>query len=287
MLYRDLLPFLLARNLVQTRPPPRVLDPLPAWYRADRTYEFHQGAPGHDIEHCYPLKNEVQRLIQSKDLSLTDSDHNVQNNPLPPHGPAVNMIEDYQEAGLVLHAQDIKTPLVQIHVKMCEATLFSHDHDACEICSMDSRGCIQVREDIKGLMDRRELVITREEKSICVVTPVFKVRERLEVTYSSAKPAVTPLVICLPGPKPYVSQKAIPYKYESTILEDDKEIPLSPSTSVDNIAESSQVLRSGRILPDVVQKKTSAPVEKAVPVQNPGKGKAASQPSGIVYEDSD
>lgn len=44
-------------------------------------------------------------------------------------------------------------------------------------------------------MDKRELIVTREDKSVCVITPVFKVPEhpkRLEITYSSAKPAVTP-----------------------------------------------------------------------------------------------
>lgn len=132
-----MLPSLLVSNLVQTKPPPPVQNPLPARYRTDRTYAFHLGAPGHDIEHCYPLKNEVQRLIQSKDLSFTDLE-NVLNNPLPFRGPAVNMIEHYQEDGLVLSAQDIKAPLVPIHVKMCEAILFSH-HDACEVCSGDSR----------------------------------------------------------------------------------------------------------------------------------------------------
>jgi len=148
---------------------------------------------------------------------------------------------------------------------------------------------VQVQNDIQGLLDRKELIVTREDKgkSVSVVTPVFKTQEWLVVTPNSAKPAVTPLVIFLPGPKPYVSQKAIPYKYECTILENGKEISLNPLASMDNIAESSQVLRSGRILPAVVQKKTSAPVEEPVQERNSGKGKVVGQPSGIVYEDSD
>jgi hypothetical protein len=76
-LYKDLLPSLLARNLVQLKAPPHVQNPLPHWYRADRTCEFHRGAPGHDIEQCYSLKDEVQKLIHSKDLSFTDLDPNV------------------------------------------------------------------------------------------------------------------------------------------------------------------------------------------------------------------
>jgi hypothetical protein len=105
------------------------------------------------------------------------------------------MIQDYQEDSLVLNACDIKTPLVPIHVKMCEATLFSHDHEACDICSVDPRGCMQVQNDLQGLLDRNELIVTRKEKdkSVCVVTPVFRTRQPLVITVNRAKPAGTPL----------------------------------------------------------------------------------------------
>jgi hypothetical protein len=207
MSYKDLLPSMLERNLVQTRPPPRAPNHIPHWYHPELTCEFHQGAPGHDVEHCYPLKDAVQKLIQSKDLSFTDPDPVVQNNPLPPHGPAINMIQDYQEDSLVLNACDIKTPLVPIHVKMCEATLFSHDHEACDICSVDPRGCMQVQNDLQGLLDRKELIVTRKEKdkSVCVVTPVFRTRQPLVITVNRTKQAGTPLVICPPEQLPYTS----------------------------------------------------------------------------------
>jgi hypothetical protein len=93
-------------------------------------------------------------------------------------------------------------------------------------------------------------------------------------------------VICLPGPWPYTSQKSIPYKYEATILEDGKEIPLHPMASVVNIAGSSKILTSGRVLPAAVQGKVSAPAMEPVQVQDPGKGKNVGQSSGIVYSDS-
>ena len=97
MKYADLLPALLAKNLVQTKPPPPVPKRLPAWYRTDLTCAFHQGAPGHDVEHCYALKKEVQNLVRANLLSFRDSNPNVQVNPLPNHGSSVNMIQDYQE----------------------------------------------------------------------------------------------------------------------------------------------------------------------------------------------
>ncbi|XP_039688638.1 uncharacterized protein [Medicago truncatula] len=72
----------------------------------------------------------------------------------------------------------------------------------------------------------------------------------------------------------------MPYNYESASIENGKEISLSPSTSVSIIAENSQILRSGRILPAVVQAKKKTLVIESVPILDPSKGKSVVQPSG-------
>jgi hypothetical protein len=72
MTYAELLPILLMKNLVQTRKPPRVPNELPVWYQPDLSCAFHQGAPGHDIEHCFSLKSEVQKLIEANMLFFED-----------------------------------------------------------------------------------------------------------------------------------------------------------------------------------------------------------------------
>ncbi|GAU48671.1 hypothetical protein TSUD_405990 [Trifolium subterraneum] len=61
-----------------TRPPPPVPVVLPPWYRSDLTCVFHQGAPGHDVERCYPLKKAHQDLVRNKVLSFKDENPNVQ-----------------------------------------------------------------------------------------------------------------------------------------------------------------------------------------------------------------
>jgi len=66
--YAELLPDLLKKNLVQTRPPPRVPKKLSAGYRPDLSCAFYQGAPGHDIEQCFAFRTVVQKLIQDKAL---------------------------------------------------------------------------------------------------------------------------------------------------------------------------------------------------------------------------
>ena len=94
MSYAELLPTLIQKKLVQTQPPPVVPSPLPWYYKANQTCAFHQGAPGHSVENCYPLRTEVQRLVKSGILSFKDVGPNVKDNPLPKHGGVnvVNMV---------------------------------------------------------------------------------------------------------------------------------------------------------------------------------------------------
>ncbi|KAI5413099.1 hypothetical protein KIW84_057646 [Lathyrus oleraceus] len=53
------------------------------------------GAPGHDIENCYPLKYKVQKLVKSGMVSFKDRAPNVKANSLSAHGnTSVNMVDD-------------------------------------------------------------------------------------------------------------------------------------------------------------------------------------------------
>lgn len=219
----------------------------------------------------------MQRLINDGKITFTDSAPNIQTNPLPNHGAAtVNMIEDCQKTRPILNVQHIRAPLVPLHAKLCKVDLFEHDHDICEICIMNSGGCQKVRNDIQGLLDRGELVVERKCDDVCVITP----EGPLEVFYDSRKSTITPLVICLPGPLPYASEKAIPYKYNATMIEEGREFPIPPLSSVDNIVEDSRVLRNGRVVPIVFPKKIGAPVNKEVRTEDAGIAKEVDQPNG-------
>ncbi|GAU22854.1 hypothetical protein TSUD_282210 [Trifolium subterraneum] len=251
MKYADLLPALLAKNFVQTRPPPLVPAVLPTWYRSDLTCAFHQGAPGHDVERCNALKKVVQELIRNKVLTFKDENPNVRNNPLPNHGSSVHFIQSCQETSTTLSG-----------------------------CLKNPQGCSRVQEDIQRLMDKGELVVTKKSEDVCVIVPEFNVSDHLEMIYNSGEPTVTPLVICLPGPMPYTSLRAVPYRYDAIMLQDGMETPIPPLISVDNIADNSKILRSGRILPGVVQGRTGSSVEKTQIPDSSGTGER-------VYEDSD
>lgn len=275
--YAELLPGLLKKNLVQTRAPPPVPEKLPSWYRLDQTCDFHQGGRGHNIETCYAFKSTVQRLINDGKITFTDSALNVQTNPLPNHGaPAVNMVEDCQRTHLILDVQHIQTPLVSLHAKLCKVNLFEHDHDISEVCQLKSGGCQKVRGDIQGLLDRGELIVERRCDDVCVITP----EQPFEIFYNSRKSTATPLVICLPGPIPYVSEKAIPYKYNATMIEGGHEVPIPPLPYVSNVAGDSRILRNGRVVPIVFPKKVNAPMIEEAPAKDPHAVKEVSQSNG-------
>ena len=86
------------------------------------------------------------------------------------------------------------------------------------------------------LFSRNESIIADYvEEGVNVIVPCFGAPAHLEVEYYSK--SLTPLVISLPGPIPYKSDKVVPYKYNATILEDGVEVPIQPMPDVGNIAE--------------------------------------------------
>ena len=77
MKYAELLPTFLRENLVQTRPPPPIPKKLSAHWRPDLCCTFHQGAQGRDVENCFPLKIEVQKLIDADVLPFKNLNPSV------------------------------------------------------------------------------------------------------------------------------------------------------------------------------------------------------------------
>ncbi|KAI5421073.1 hypothetical protein KIW84_044783 [Lathyrus oleraceus] len=75
----------------------------------------------------------------------------------------------------------------------------------------------------------------------------------------------------LAGPVPYASDRAVPYQYNATMLENGQEVPLPMTSSVVSIADVTKVTRSGRVFGSVfpndvegVNKKVDVPVVNLV-----------------------
>jgi hypothetical protein len=252
-----LFPALLAKNHVQTRSPPPVPKDLPYWYKADQFCAYHQGAPGHSIENCFGLKSDVQRLIKSDILSFKDVNPNVQVNPLPQHGSAsVNMVYGCPGSFWIHDVRLLGESLVMKHARYNKNGFVPpHNYASCRVCSRNSQGCLTVVTDLQDQMDQGYIVayqardyikvnMVNSDNEVNFIVPQFNDSEPIQITYDSRKTSVTPLVINLSGPVPYQFDKSVPYKYNATMTENGKDVPLP---SIVNVTDVRRVTRSGRI----------------------------------------
>jgi hypothetical protein len=214
MTYAELYPSLIDRKLITPRDPPAVPTNPQWWYKPERHCVYHSGAPTHDVENCYPLKTKVQDLVRSGILFFEDVGPNVKKNPLPEHGKAaINMVQGCPGKYKVLYANDIRQYLVEMHKLLCEHSHYEHDHDRCQVCTINERGCRQVRKDIQEMLDQGmiEILQNRNEDEVDVITHVFKIPDPVVMKYDGSKKKVMPTLVIKPaGHVPYVSDKAVP-----------------------------------------------------------------------------
>ncbi|KAI5394883.1 hypothetical protein KIW84_061490 [Lathyrus oleraceus] len=221
------------------------------WYKPKLHCVYHSGALGHDVENCYPLKTKVQDLVRSGILCFEDVGPNVKKNPLPKHGKSsINMVQGCPGKYKVKYVSHIRQSLVEMHKVLCDYSHYENDHDRCRVCTVNQRGCRQVRKDIQEMLDEGVIEILQNrdaDDEVNVISPVFRIPEPVVIRYDDNKQKASPSLIIKPaGPVPYSSDKAIPFRYNAVALEDGKEVPL-PSTSVVNIVDVSSLTRSGRV----------------------------------------
>ncbi|XP_058741755.1 uncharacterized protein LOC131614145 [Vicia villosa] len=210
MTYAQVLPYLLDLKLVQLR---TLATPakLPPNWDANARCEFHFGAPGHNIENCKALKNLVQNLLDSKAIEFTlTQGPNVVQNPMPPHGT---------------HAANA--------IEVVE--------DACLAKDVIELGSLLPL--LKSDLLRMGLYSGCGE--------FFNV---VSIPYTPAKILVParapPLVITLPGPVPYTSEKAIPWNYGGEVFYQGAKYEIKmpvEKEDVDNVVGVGRMTRSGRI----------------------------------------
>lgn len=146
------------------------------------------------------------------------------------------MVEGCQGIYQVYDVRFMRGSLVEMHKSLFRiAFIPSHDYTACEVCSIKPRACPLVRKDIQELLDIRTIVFVYSknlENNVNAIIPQFNIPEPLEITFDSHNSMISPLVIYLQGPSLYQSNKVVPYKYQATVIEDGKEVPLPSMPSV-------------------------------------------------------
>ncbi|XP_050877338.1 uncharacterized protein LOC127081095 [Lathyrus oleraceus] len=258
MPYSHILPYLLRGSLVQLRelgPPPAILPPD---YDANARCEFHSGAPGNSIENCKALKYKFQDLIDSKAITFSPKGPNVNNNPVPPHNNAsVNMMEADNGRRLMSCVDELKTPLIEIKNALMKNNVFPICGNDCEHYLINPQQCRTLKSVIQQLMNQGILVVdcpsTKEYVSTLEIpydeVPPLQIPYDFSQLTLSTNP-VTPIIITVLTPFPYVDTKAVPWMYDTSVYIHGQKIqeePLKSSDPMINITSTSGVTRSGRI----------------------------------------
>ncbi|XP_050896229.1 uncharacterized protein LOC127102962 [Lathyrus oleraceus] len=216
MMYAELYPSLVIKNLIQPRNPPQTPEPLPWWFKPILNYAFHQGAPGRDIANCYPLKVfDVRRIQRSlveihRDMCLF-SDYE--------HDHDVCVICSVNPRGCVILKRDTQKLMDENVIQIQQSRYMGNDVNVIvPVFKTPGRVVIQYESSKK---DNR---------------------------------SVLPLVIRLEVPVPYSSDKDVPYKYNATMIENGQEAPVPVANSVVSIVNVVKVTRSGRVFGPVSPK---------------------------------
>ncbi|KAI5409054.1 hypothetical protein KIW84_054752 [Lathyrus oleraceus] len=193
MTYVELYPSLVERKLITPRDPPAIPANPQWWYKPELHYVYHSGAPGHDVENCYPLKTKVQYLVRCGILCFEDVGPNVKKNPLPEHEKSVNMVQGCPGKYKVKYVSHIRQSLVELHRLLCEYNHYEHDHDRCRICPVNRLGCRHVCKDLQEMLDEgvieilQNIYVDEDEQEVNVISLVFRIPEPVIIKYDGSK----------------------------------------------------------------------------------------------------
>ncbi|XP_050919685.1 uncharacterized protein LOC127137254 [Lathyrus oleraceus] len=180
-----------------------------------------KGAPGHDIENCYQLNFEVQKLIKSGMVSFEDRAPNVKLNPLPTHGNAsINMEDGYPSNFRIFDVRHIRQSLVEILRTLYLISDCEHDHDGCVICNVNPRGCVIVKRDIQKIENGQQVPLPAAN-SIVSIADVIKVT-RSGCVFSPVSPKVVEDVVVGKKADIPVSGKSSGLKVKDDDIDDEK-----------------------------------------------------------------
>ncbi|KAF1855440.1 hypothetical protein Lal_00031904 [Lupinus albus] len=204
------------------------------WYDPNANCDYHSGIIGHSTETCRALKHRIQDLIDSKWLEFKDTVPTITGNPLPNHGnQGINVLEQDDDMAVVEKVEDMKTPLKVIFKVLCQQGLVemveggAYEDDVClmhGILDHTLETCTEFKALVQRLLDSRLLVIEKKRpedprqnnhEEVCASTEHTRWNP---IIYRSA-PMGTRLYIESgatrhPGPFPYKSDKAVPWKYQ-------------------------------------------------------------------------
>ncbi|KAF1866099.1 hypothetical protein Lal_00000030 [Lupinus albus] len=260
------------------------------WYDPNANCDYHSGIIGHSTETCRALKHRIQDLIDSKWLEFKDTVPTITGNPLPNHGnQGINVLEQDDDMAVVEKVEDMKTPLKVIFKVLCQQGLVdmvgegAYEDDVClmhGILDHTLETCTEFKALVQRLLHSRLLMIEKKVKGsdIFVLERDQKIQDRIitrrfvpVLNIPDGTPSYTAPPRWIPrsyiesgatrhpGPFPYKSDKAVPWKYQGKSVAKSKQ-----TEEVVNLAGVGNMTRSGRVY---------SPVELSKKIINASKGK--------------
>ncbi|XP_058726208.1 uncharacterized protein LOC131597534 [Vicia villosa] len=276
MTYAQVLQHLLKIEKITLRDAPNAPDTQSPNYNANARCAFHSGAAGHDTERCIALKNKVQDLLDQKIIQFTPTP-NIFNNPMPAHGGSgVNAIES-EEINVVSDVGCLTFPLVSVKQHLVNSGIFPGCGIDCKNCKSQPEGCADLKSMVQKLIDEGPLQFYRRlrgaksnEGEVSVISipydPVAPICIQVPIQIPVSIPyeeQPTALMITVPGPIPYESEKAVPWHYGSDVyyygtkeegVSSKQKFVEASVANTDNFAGTGRITRSGRVFsPQPVQ----------------------------------
>jgi len=187
----------------------------------------------------------------------------VDKNPFSGHSNAtVNAVIDEEEPSLVRCVNEMKKPTNEVFEAICQAGLFrceQRTEDGCDFHdsikhSIDE--CVEFKNYVQDLIDRHILQVTHQKKEEGVFVGEEWVSQRpkpLVIQFTMPTNSMPigrqPLVIQTPAAFPYKNDKAVPWKYGVSIIQEEQkdESVESSKAAIDNISGIGGMTRSGRL----------------------------------------
>ncbi|XP_050890983.1 uncharacterized protein LOC127096461 [Lathyrus oleraceus] len=152
---------------------------------------------------------------------------------------------------------ELKTPLIEIKNALMRDNAFPICSNDCEHCLINPQQCRTLKSVIQQLMDQGILVVdcpsTKEDVSTLEIpydeVPPLQIPYDFSQLTLSTNP-VTPIIITVPTPFPYVDTKVVPWMYDTSVYIHGQKIQeelLKSSDPMINITDTSGIMRSGRI----------------------------------------
>ena len=219
MTLSQVLPHLLRSNLVTLKEAPKNPNTTSPHYYPNARCAYHSESPGHDTNNCWALKNKVQDLLEAKEIEFDAPEKpNVISAPMPKHDHNAKAIE---EDMFITSVDELVTPLLTIKKKLLNASVFPGCDESCHFCLASPTSCPLLKAGVQYLIDNKEILfettsvptVSYNDVSIVTISAnSSRVSTKRPVRITSA-PKAAPLIITMPGPVPYTSDKTIPWNY--------------------------------------------------------------------------